>query len=85
MQFLVIAGANTVMRCPPGCPNCTDVMLRTEEIDGITYRSLELELDADERKAVAEGGTLIIRQMGESWVPVAAYFQNAAGEPVSVG
>lgn len=82
MRFLAIKDANIVMRCPPDCPNCIDIVVKREEIDGITYQSLELEFTPEERRAVAEGATMIVRQMGPAWVPVANFLLDANGEVV---
>jgi hypothetical protein len=67
---LVIEGANKALLCPPDCPNCHDIYVRQEEIEGTTYQFLELELTADERSAITFGATLTVSQMGPNWVPL---------------
>ncbi|USM11520.1 hypothetical protein vBCbaSRXM_75 [Citromicrobium phage vB_CbaS-RXM] len=82
MRLLHIKDANLTLRCPPGCENCHDIIVRDEIIDGVRYRSMELEFTPEERQAVAEGATLIVRQMGNAWVPVANFLLDAKGEVV---
>lgn len=69
---LAIDGHNLVLQCPPGCPNCHDIYVREEVIDGTLYRFMEVDLTPADREAVANGGTLMIGQMGGAWVPVSA-------------
>ncbi len=81
---LAIEGANLVLRCPPGTPNCHDIYVKQEVIEGVLYRTMELELEPHEREAVLNGGTLRIRQMGDVWVPVASWIEPAPVAPWNV-
>jgi hypothetical protein len=77
---LVIEGANKVLRCPPDCPNCHDIYVRQEEIEGVTYQLLEVELTSEEREAIALGATLTLSQMGPHWVPLAVAVTGVPNE-----
>lgn len=73
----MIDGANKVFKAPPGMPECYDIYVRSEVIDGVPYNFFEVELDAEERKNLLAGGTLILSQMGP-WMGSARLHRQAA-------
>ncbi len=85
MQFVQIDGANLILRAPPGMDNCQDIVVREEVIEGMKYRFLELALNDDEREAIARGGTMMLGQVGEAWVPVSLSVLDEDKQVVDAG
>lgn len=79
---LVIEGANLILRAPEDMDNCIDIYVRRELYDGVPYSYMEVELTLAEREAILNGGTLMIGQVGDGWVPINCSVLTVAKEVV---
>jgi len=80
MNFVIIPGADRVMRAPPNFPSCQDLHVRSGEYEGRPCNTCEIMPTQDEIALMAAGQPLRLRVIGEGWPPVALWVPEPGEE-----